>query len=291
MTRDLAALVSLACLLEVNAPKPGNVSPAHDFADSRHDQFVASAHAIGPVLGEAAARPLGTTIRLAVERTAVQVGTNTNLGLVLLMAPIARAAAGTPPPVGSAALHDAVRATLAATTVADARDTYAAIRLANPGGLGTAAEQDVSAEPTVTLLEAMRLAADRDAIAREYATGYATTFDLGLPALQAAREAGLDWPDAVVETFLALLAAAPDTHIARRAGSAAAFEVQSGAARVQAAGGVRTLEGRDALAAFDAALRDARHLRNPGATADLTGAAILAALVGGAFTEAMGAQA
>ncbi len=290
MTRDLGTLVTLACLLEANAPKPGNVSPGRHFADSRHEQFVASAVVIGPVLGGAGSRPLGQTIRQAVERTAAWTRTNTNLGLVLLLAPLARAVTLSTPTMTATDLRAGVRAALAATTVDDARDAYAAIRIANPGGLGTAPDQDVAAEPTVTLLEAMRLAAGRDAIAREYATGYATTFELGLPALRAARTAGLGWDDAVVETGLTLMAHAPDTHIARRAGSTAALEVQSEAARVVAAGGVRTPEGRQAMDRLDTTLRDARHLRNPGATADLTGAAILAALLGGAWTETMGAE-
>ena len=62
-------------------------------------------------------------------------------------------------------------------TVADARAGYEAIRLASAGGLGDSAEQSVSKEPTVTLLEAMRLAADRDLIAKQYATGFADIFE------------------------------------------------------------------------------------------------------------------
>ena len=45
-------------------------------------------------------------------------------------------------------------------------------------------------EPTVTLLEAMRLAAHRDGIAREYATAFETTFEIGAPALEQARATG-----------------------------------------------------------------------------------------------------
>ena len=78
---------------------------------------------------------------------------------------------------------------LEATTVDDARDVYAAIRRAAPGGLGRAEAQDVADEPTMTLLDAMRLAADRDGIAREYATAFEVTFETGAPALDRARAA------------------------------------------------------------------------------------------------------
>src|SRR5947199_144397 len=79
--------------------------------------------------------------------------------------------------------------------------------------------QDVADEPTMTLLEVMRLAADRDGIAREYATAFEVTFETGAPVLNRARREGLSWDDAVVETFLTVLAAGPDTHVARRGGT------------------------------------------------------------------------
>src|SRR5688500_15073254 len=89
---DIAAAVQLACLLEVSAPKPGNVSPGRHFADTRYEDFLASAVAIGAPLGGAGSRPLGATIRLAVAATARWTRSNTNLGIVLLLAPLARAA-------------------------------------------------------------------------------------------------------------------------------------------------------------------------------------------------------
>ncbi len=164
---DVAAAAQLACLLEVSAPKPGNVSPFASFRDATYEDFLASAAAIGPALLMAGERSLGTTIRAGVEATARWAPSNTNLGLVLLLAPLARAALRS----GDKPLRAQVAATLAATTVADARDVYVAIRSVAPGGLGRASEQDVAGAPTATLCEAMALARDRDAIAREYATG------------------------------------------------------------------------------------------------------------------------
>jgi triphosphoribosyl-dephospho-CoA synthase len=272
---QVAAAAQLACLLEASAPKPGNVSPAADFHDTRYEDYLASAIAIGPAIAGAGAIPLGATIRAAVEATSRWVPSNTNLGIVLLLAPLARAALEP----GREPLRTRLSAVLAATTVLDAHDAYAAIRLASPGGLGRAVEQDVACEPTVTLQEAMALAAERDAIAREYATDFATTFEVGHPALRRARAAGLRWSDATLEAYLTLLAAAPDTHVARKLGAAAAADLQGRARTVLQDGGVRTSAGRDAIAALDSALRDARNTRNPGATADLTAAAIFVALV------------
>jgi len=272
---DVAALAQLACLLEVSAPKPGNVSPKTAFHDARYEDFLASAVAIGPAIAGAALHPLGVTIRSAVEATRRWTVTNTNLGIVLLLAPLARAALTR----DAGSLRDAVRSTLAQTTVADANEVYAAIRLVSPGGLGTVPDQDVAHPPTVSLLEAMALAQGRDAIAREYVSGFATIFDRGAPALCRARAAGLPWSDAIVHAYLTLLAAAPDTHIARRAGAAAAGDAQRLAQAALDAGGMHRPAGRAAVAALDQALRDPRNARNPGATADLTAGAIFVTLL------------
>ena len=185
---DIGAAAQLACLLEASAPKPGNVSPGRHFADIRYEDFLASAVAIGGPIAGAGTRSVGATVRLAIEATARWATSNTNLGIVLLLAPLARAALVKE---GTGSLRDSLRCVLEKTTVDDARDVYAAIRQARPGGLGQAEEQDVAEEPTLTLLEVMRLAADRDGIAREYATAFEVTFEIGAPALDRARRDGL----------------------------------------------------------------------------------------------------
>jgi triphosphoribosyl-dephospho-CoA synthase len=267
---EVGAAAQLACLLEVSAPKPGNVSPGRHFHDTRYEDFLVSAVAIGPAMAAAGETPLGGAVRAAVAATHRLTPRNTNLGIMLLLGPLCRAARrddGGP-------LRDRVRRVLAETTVADAASVYEAIRLAAPSGLGAARAQDVAASPTVTLREAMALAADRDSVAREYVTDFATTFELGAPALRAALADGLAWTDAVVEAYLGILAAIPDSHVARKLGLPAAKAISGRAGEVGALGGVRTGAGRAALAAFDAELRDERNTRNPGTSADLTAAAI-----------------
>jgi len=289
-TVAIAGRAQFACVLEASAPKPGNVSPGRPFTDVRYEDFVVSAEAIARPLEGAGRRPLGETIFMAVEATAARTRANTNLGIVLLLAPLARAAVGlldspTPSERGDRLrnLRKAVGRVLRDTTVEDAKRAYRAIRLADPGGLGNAEEQDVATEPTITLLEAMRLAAERDGIAREWATTFETTFERGVPALFNARADGLALSDAIVETYLMLLSARPDTHIVRRGGDALAHRVSRLAADALAAGGVRSEDGRHAIDAMDAALRDPRNLANPGTTADLTAATLFAALLAGGW--------
>jgi triphosphoribosyl-dephospho-CoA synthase len=277
---DIGTLAALASALEASAPKPGNVSPGRPFRDMGYEDFLASAVAAGPELGRAGERALGETILAAVRATRRWTTANTNLGVVLLMAPLAKAAgAADRPGAGEVGLRGRLRAVLDATSVADARHAYHAIREARPGGLGAAPEQDLQDEPTVTLREAMRLAAARDSVAAEYLSNFAITFDTGLPALRAARAGALGWSEAIVETFLTILAAHPDSLIGRKLGPDAAAAISARAAELLRTGGVRTPAGRAAIAAFDSALRDAHNSRNPGTTADLTAATLFVLLL------------
>jgi len=271
---DIAVAAQMACLLEASAPKPGNVNRYHDFEDATFEDFLLSAAAVGPALGRAGSVGVGRTILRAVRDTRRFVRTNTNLGIILLLAPLARAAART-----GDSLRSRLSEVLAELDVEDARAAYAAIRLAEPAGLGRVAEQDVRDEPTVSLREAMAIAAQWDTIAREYVTDYAVTFETGVPALCRARGRGLGWGAAVTETYLALLAAVPDTLIARKCGEAAAREVSRQAARVLASGEPGSTERRDALARFDASLRREGNKLNPGTTADLTAATLFVHLL------------
>ena len=271
----VAAAAQLACVLEASAEKPGNITPHHDFADTSYEDMLRSAIAIGPEIGRAGERGVGATVLEAVRATRRVAGANTNLGIALLLAPLARAALLGGP------LRERADEVLRALTLDDARAAYEAIRTAGAGGLEEPVEHDVRAAPAVALREAMAAAAGRDAIAAEYVTGYAVSFELGLPALRRALGDGLRPRDAVVELCLRLLAAVPDSLIARKRGREAADRVSSGAARVLAAGGVRSDAGRTALASFDASLREDGNALNPGTTADLVTAVLFVGLLEG----------
>ena len=274
-TDHVAGSAQLACVLEVSAEKPGNITPSHDFDDTSYEDMLRSAIAVGPELARAGERGVGETIRAVVEATRRATPANTNLGIALLLAPLAKAA------LEEGALRARLAATLRALNVADARAAYAAIRRARAGGLHERVEHDVRSEPAVGLREAMATAAERDSIASEYVTDYALTFDTGLPALAAALGDGLAVRDAIVELHLRLLDAAPDTLIARKRGGDAAARVSAGAREVLAAGGPRTAAGRRALRSFDDSLRRDGNALNPGATADLVTATLFVALLEG----------
>ncbi len=232
--------------------------------------FVASAQAAAPHLADRSLA-VGERILAATEATRAACGQNTNLGIVLLCAPLAAAAEA------GGDLRASLARVLAGLDRRDAVLAYRAIRLASPGGLGHSDQHDVAEEPMVPLLEAMQAAAGRDRIAAQYATGFGDVFAIGVARLQECRAAG--WPEswAVTGTFLTLLAAFPDTHIVRKHGAEVAEQLRSEAGTLDRA--MRTL-GRpeflaDRLLALDRELK--RLGINPGTSADLTVASHFAA--------------
>ena len=273
---QVVAAAQLACLLEVSAEKPGNVTPTRSFPDLTYEDFLRSAVALGPEMARAGERGVGETILAAVVATRRWTRTNVNLGIVLLFAPLAKAAL-----MDGRDLRSNLGVVLRALTKEDARAAYAAIRLAEPGGLGTGVEHDVRREPTVTLREAMASAVKRDTIAAEYLSDYAITFEQGVPALARALNRGADVRQAVVQTFLELLASVPDTLIARKQGMTVARQVSAEAAEALRAGGIFRASGRQAIAALDARLRGNGNRLNPGTTADLVAATLFVALLEG----------
>jgi triphosphoribosyl-dephospho-CoA synthase len=264
-----------ACALDVQVRKPGNVSIASAGHGMRAGQFLASAAAaVGPIGAVGAA--VGERIEGAVRASRRAARCNTNLGIVLLCAPLLAAFERSERATSADGLRHALEAVLQSLDVADASSAYRGIALARPGGLGRASEQDVLGQPTVGLRDAMKLASHRDRIAWQYEQAYPDVFELGLPAFLAARRAGGDSGPAMQATFLEFVAAWPDSHIVRKHGGAVAQSVirQALPWRDRARRG-ELLDQDPAFARWDEALK-ARAV-NPGTSADLCVAVALAA--------------
>jgi triphosphoribosyl-dephospho-CoA synthetase len=344
----LAADIRLACLLEATARKPGNVHPGHSFTDLNYGHFVTAAEVASPWLARAGELGVGEAIYRAAVATHEATGTNANLGILLLIAPLAAVPAGValeqgcakngghslsltedpptpterpsggegwgegactvPPHPGplpndqttaeSASrqwgrgrdptpaafrAHTSLRAglpdALAGLRVADAVSVVRAIQLMNPGGLGSAAEQDVASLPTLPLVELMALAQDRDRIARQYAVDFSDLFDTALPLLlRSLLQFPHDWNSALIQLQLDLLTRWPDSHIARRCGIDVASEVSRRAAEVLDCGWPATEQSLDRFREFESWMQDAAHRHNPGTTADLIAATLFIAL-------------
>jgi triphosphoribosyl-dephospho-CoA synthase len=262
-----------ACLAELDALKPGNV---HRYASGHRmktDDFVRSAEASAAHIA-GIGLSVGARARAAVDATLAAVGQNTNLGIVLLCAPLAAAAESQ-----EFDLRDALSRVLDRLERRDAVDIFAAIAAANPGGLGRVAEQDVREPPTASLREAMAAAADRDRIARQYVTDFEDVFVIGLRALEAARNQGRRRRWSTLAVYLAFLAEIPDTHVNRKFGLKTAEDLRREAAvwRVR----LETAADPEAmipdLLHWDSALK--RLSVNPGTSADLTVATLFASML------------
>jgi triphosphoribosyl-dephospho-CoA synthase len=258
-----------ACRGEIEALKPGNV---HIFADGHSmsvELFLTSAEVSSVPLTDPGL-PVGRRILEAVRATRLAVGVNTNLGIILLCAPLIRAAE-----MAGGDLSGKLGEVLDEMDIDDTAAVFEAIVLASPGGLGSADMHDVREKPKAPLMEAMREAAGRDRIARQYVTRYDDVFGIGLPALEAALargESGM-WP--TVFAYLAFLAGFPDSHVARIHGAETAGRVQEEAATVRAS--LDAAGSEDArislLMDFDRRLKE--RTLNPGTSADLTVATLL----------------
>ena len=268
----LGQKVTLACMLEVSAPKPGNVHRGADFEDLTFYDFIQSAVAIGSVFERHQVLSLGQLVFAAVEATRSVVSTNTNLGLILLMAPLAKA--DTPDSEG-------VRAVLTELNPEDAELVYLAINSSKAGGLGDVVEMDVAERAPKSLLAAMEHASERDFIAAQYVNGFDDILSVAAPKLYQNQQAGLSQIDAIVRTHVELMSLYPDTLIARKCGDEVARESASRAGFVLEQVSNGEDEYRVALADFDFWLRADQHRRNPGTTADIIGAALLIGLMEG----------
>jgi len=263
-----------ACELELRAFKPGNVSIHSEGHDMTVEDFRISATVSAPCLADPEL-PLGEKIFRAIEATRGAVGCNTNLGIVLLAAPLLQAYMQQ---TGRAHFHDAVEHVLGNTTVADAEWVYRAIRLAQPAGLGQAPEQDVESTPNVSLLEVMRLAAHRDSVARQYSASFTDVFHSAIPMYHAGLSLWDDEEWAAMAVFVGLTARFPDSHIERKFGSAIAHAVTErmrGVVEDGFAASATLLQRMEVLREADREFKT-RGI-NPGTSADLTVATVLAA--------------
>lgn len=280
-------IATLACLLEVAAPKPGNVHRGADFEDATFEDFLASGVVLGQQIDELSTQPLGDTVRAAVERTRVVTSTNTNLGMILLIVPLAKV-------IGHGDQLDqySVAKYLRAATSADCAQIFAAIRAAKPGGLGTVPNFDVADQSAAgcDLLDAMEHAAERDLVARQYTNGCAEVFGVGVPLLQEGLARMSTLRQAIVFAHVSLMARFPDSLIARKCGHkvAAHSQILAAIALDQLANKKTEEKEVESLESFwrsvgelDFWLRSDGHRRNPGTTADLIAASLFVAIHNG----------
>jgi triphosphoribosyl-dephospho-CoA synthase len=282
-TWPIPAAAQIACLLEASAPKLGNVHPTASYQDMHFGHFVASAIAVGQVFQDVQKLTVGQLVLATAEATQQRAGCNTNLGTLLLLAPLAVAASSilsVDHSIDSKKLSQAVGQTLSKLTPADSRDVYAAIRIAKPSGLGRVQDNDVLAQAPDCLIAAMTQAAKIDAVARQYTNGFADIFERLLPWLSAELQSDSDPLASIVRLQLRWLAHEPDGLIVRKMGTKSAQEVQQRAAAVHDLFRQDSPAAARELGELDQFLRRESNLRNPGTTADLIACTLFCRLLG-----------
>jgi triphosphoribosyl-dephospho-CoA synthase len=268
--QSLGQMATLACLLEVSAPKPGNVHRGADFEDLTFYDFQTSAVAIGPIFDQVEKQRVGGIVLAALQATQSVVSTNTNLGLMLLMAPLAKTTAFDR--IGMQIVVNELNAT-------DAEDVYQAIVLAGAGGMGQVEAMDITDEAPESLLAAMHAAQDRDLIAAQYGNGFVDLFTDAVRPLREKLESGAFLTEAIVETHVQFMSRHPDSLIARKCGVEVAEEAMRRAQVVVDARAQDIDLYLRELSELDFWLRSDGHRRNPGTTADFIGAAIFVGLI------------
>ena len=268
---DLAAQVYDCFICDINALKPGNVGrhgAGHgmDCAD-----FVKSAEVVTPILCNHRLG-LGERILSCVEATSAAVNCNTNLGMILLVAPVIWIFERLEKPGD---FQDMIRPALMSLGARDAENIFTAIRLANPGGLGKVDKYDVDSSVDIDIYSAMDAAKERDLIALQYTNGYREVVNSGIKCLQNYhnRWNSVEW--AVVACYLMYMASFPDSHIRRKYGIEIAEQVRKKTQPVFAQFGDydNPGEAKDVLMIFDRELKESEI--NPGTCADLTVASLL----------------
>ena len=146
------------------------------------------------------------------------------------------------------------------------------------GPLAGALRVALGAGKDATLRDAMRFAAARDPLAREYARGFEVSRELARPALLAALSRADSVRGALVQAYLEVLSEVPDLDVAGRAGSREAEDVSRMARGVLKAGGVHSRRGLEGGANLDGILRADPRLAPTATEPPVIAAAFLVAL-------------
>ena len=267
----------LATVLEISTEKPGNVTPTHDFSDTRYEDFLAGSIAIAHTIEEAtlngykAGKGEISISEIGIGRLIFEgvsdvkkshSGGNTHLGTLMLMIPIA-SAAGMCIPQRSRfnELRKNIRKIIEGSTVDDSRNFYKAIEIARVGGIRKLIKKNISFH------ELMEVSTKRDRIAEELTNGMKIIFEVGIPNLEKFYNEKKNIREAILWVYLLLLSKYPDTFIAKKVGILKAKEISEKAEEV--------LKGKISTEEFDRELRTDENSLNPGTTADMVAAILM----------------
>ena len=244
--RQLESSFKKACFLDVLVSKPGNVSLSSPGHGMTAKQFIESSKAVGPFLFDKK-KSLGKKIEESVNASFKTSECNTNLGIILLCAPLIQAFQN----LGNIDYHyhkekndifcilkNEIRTVIKNTTIEDTKYFFRGIKKANPGGLGSVEVGDVKFNPKINLYDSMYISKDRDLISKQYSNFFSDIFEhvseqfLEFEELKTSRKFSeyqkkLNLNNFVLKIFFRWLISFPDTHISRKYGEETAKNIQN----------------------------------------------------------------
>jgi triphosphoribosyl-dephospho-CoA synthase len=314
----ICSLGQLAILLEASSPKPGNVNRIQSFSDTSYRHFLASASLLNKGLFDSSV----TGWRLGldeIEADEVELGklihesselvfggpnlSNTIMGTILLYVPLAVAISSAISESGRfdvQSIQSWMKKIVDSTTVEDSLEVYNALKKVHHSGekhksaprwnefharfdINNANVFDNIREDQISLGDLFRSSAEVDPICEEWSTYFNLILNEILPRLQSQSQSLDDIEEAIVKSFVWLLAKKPDGLIIKKAGWETARKIQELAQSALAERNESDLKG--IMNDLDGILRRHGNIMNPGSTADFISAGVFSKLVQNAFND------
>lgn len=284
--KKIGQIAQIASVLEVSGyPKPGNVHRTRDFHDMVFEDFLISGIVIGDsiekvansaILNNLSKIEVGKYILEGVKETNKWIANNTNLGIIMLLTPIAASAAISD---DFKTLRENIYRIIKATTVNDAINLYEAINIADAGGMGNQDKFDVNDSNAINeliknnqnIFDVLEISASWDNLAYELVNKMPISFNIGCSTFYKLNKSN-SLNNSTILTFLTILSEIPDTLISRKYGNKRAEKVSNLAKDLLKYKNEDSIFNKK-LNQFDDYLF--KNKLNPGTTADLTAASIM----------------
>lgn len=221
---DLKSAYLFSCKKDIELIKPGNVNLLSSHKDTKAQDYLDSAILSSKELFNQN-YSLGKRILESVNVTRSQVNVNTNLGIILLCAPVIQSYID----FNNLDLREGIKKTLSTTSIKDTHDLCAAINISSPGGLGDSDMYDTASYPNASIKQIMDYSQEYDRISYQYSHNFSDIFDFIIPKLEFLNQRYESLDISLSLLFIEILAKIPDSHISRKFGDKIAKKTSNNA--------------------------------------------------------------
>ena len=221
---DLKSAYLFSCKKDIELIKPGNVNLLSSHKDTKAQDYLDSAILSSKELFNQN-YSLGKRILESVNVTRSKVNVNTNLGIILLCAPVIQSYID----FNNLDLREGIKKTLSTTSIKDTHDLCAAINISSPGGLGDSDMYDTASYPNASIKQIMDYSQEYDRISYQYSHNFSDIFDFIIPKLEFLNQRYESLDISLSLLFIEILAKIPDSHISRKFGDKIAKKTSNNA--------------------------------------------------------------